>query len=1651
MERDQSRRTGGGAATQGGVNYQNRVAAWVCANILADRAAAPIGPESVAEYARFETSEPVDDLLVGSVDGRHAFVQAKRTLTLSSAADSEFASVIDQFVRQYLSSRGLSSARPWARTLDPGKDRLVLVTTSESSQPLRRDLAAILNRVRDLTEGQPLTDAATNTAQSEGFETLVAQVRRCWRIAACQEATDADLRALLTLTHVCVLDVEADGVAEREALSLLESRVLADGTQSRPAWATMLQLIADLSQRRSGTDQAGLRRAIERAGISLKSPPRFERDIAILKNHATETVRYLAHNSQIPAGGTAIRVQRRATEALRSASELNSLVVVGWPGAGKSGVLHDFAESRINEGRDVVFIAVDQIGAKSLGELRNEIGIDHELLQVLINWPGEQKGLLVIDALDAARGDPAATALLALIRAIEMAGTRWQVVASIRKYDLRYNPELRELFRGSLSPAIGPDLQDSEFANLRHLNVPLFTDQEMEEVRKQAPSLERLLQIAPQALQDLLRVPFNLRLMADILESGIDVRELRPIRTQSELLNRYWTYRVGGAGGDLRERIIRRTCELMIRARRLRAERQSLVEPGAAAALEELFSNQVLVEWQPSGASVPQRQVVAFSHHILFDFAVSQLFLPPEPDQVVQLIAADPDLVVMIRPSIVMRYQQLWETDRGAFWALLFRMCGDTPIPNIGKVIGAAVAAESGRTVQDFHPLEQALGPPRATRAAAETVFRHLVGALTAGPATAFAGPNAGPYSELLRLLTHAPTELIAGYGQTLLRAVLEHRSSLTEDQFSDVGAAARNLLTFAWRQEKRSSWLVTNSLRSVCDTFRSDPTASAVLLRRSIERTHLATYGYEEARWLVRDLKEISFCDPEFVADVYVAVFGHDEPSTESTDISGSRILSLTSNRRQDYKHSKWQLAQDYPHLVRRAPLPATRAMVGAVGAYVRNKHRHSSGPVIETFDLDGNVASVETDYSYIWDHGSSHDDDEVTILNIFFRHLEELAQLAENSEILDRVVAILLRDAKQAVIWARLLRLGAQQPNSDLGTKLRPLAWATPLLRAVDTESDAGDFVSAIFPRLSIEEREKVERAILSLAHVTEDSQRNAAERDRARLLGRLSLTDLVTPEAKRLLEELAAANSIPEPARRHPGFQVSAVAVDERMFVEDVLGVSAEPESHKKFLDVNRPVQEFQTRHTNNAPSLAEAEAALPSLEALRASLSSSSNDVDSKLIDMGCGTLAAACECIARVEQLPSVAPLGQFVQAVLLEMSRHPAPEHNPAHDASFDKHPSWGAPIARIEAAQGLIFLARQTSYCSSDVLEAIQRLGHDPAPEVRFQIAAHITCLYETAQEQMWNFLEDRSQTETSSAVLDSLARCLNRMTGHHPDRSAELSKRIFDRALEGAESENPRATCLHTFVALHIWLSHGLSSQVLFGLTKEVQTQPRELQVVLSSLRGPLTHGVTDTTAAADSGVRTRAIELFHAVATSACDAFTSLLAQSQTEEWTESDAEVLRGVAHLVDHCASELYFASGVFSGGQNEEKRITFEEQERFYRELTPTIDRLSTIGLASMVHHLVEMLELFVPLDPRRVFLQVSALVEAGRHDNYQYESMATEHIVRIVARYLAEYRSLLQEDAECRTALRKTLDVFVAAGWPAAQLLSYRLDEIFR
>jgi len=78
-----------------------------------------------------------------------------------------------------------------------------------------------------------------------------------------------------------------------------------------------------------------------------------------------------------------------------------------------------------------------------------------------------------------------------------------------------------------------------------------------------------------------------------------------------------------------------------------------------------------------------------------------------------------------------------------------------------------------------------------------------------------------------------------------------------------------------------------------------------------------------------------------------------------------------------------------------------------------------------------------------------------------------------------------------------------------------------------------------------------------------------------------------------------------------------------------------------------------------------------------------------------------------------------------------------------------------GKPCARVDAAQGLIRLARFPSCADSEVLDAISRLATDPIRAVRLQIANELQLLYQTAPELMWHLVDEFTFREKSRGVL--------------------------------------------------------------------------------------------------------------------------------------------------------------------------------------------------------------------------------------------------------------------------------------------------------
>jgi hypothetical protein len=1640
----------GGAATAGGVAYQARVAAWAAARILAEeRASGFWGFPSISLAALYcETGAGVDDLLLVTSGAGQLFVQAKRRIDLGQGAGSEFASYVAQCVRQHRMGRTSwgSSDAGVGGPLDRSRDRLILVTSPAASAMVRVHLRAVLERGRELPVADPLDVLATNQDERRALDVVVAHLRRAWDEEHGSAPSVSQLREVLELMQVEVLDVEPGGDGEREAQTLLGPGVLRDSSQRATAWTTLVDFCAGLMRRRSGTDRRGLQQVLERVGVVVEPAHSYEADIARLRARSRATSRRLAHLATIPAGAVEVRIDRPAAEQLQRAATAGSCLVVGEPGAGKSAALHQLAGELMSQDEDVVYLAVDDLTGRSLGALRQDVGLEHELLDVLDAWTGSGPAYLLIDALDVARVQGSAGAYRQLLREVTSRDGRWRVVCSIRKFDLRYSAELQQLFAAQQPPQVPEELQDPEFIGLRHLNIPPFSPAELAQLEPQAPALWQLLQVAAAPLQRLLAIPFNLRLAAELLQLGSTISELSPIRTQLELLDRYWQRRVLGDDhqGDANEAILRRACERMVTARSLQVARSDLAEPSASAALDTMLSAQVLVEWQPTLSARPDRQVLAFAHHLLFDYAVAQLLLAGLPGTVTARLHADPELALVVRPSILLHFHRLWALDptRARFWDEALGMVADDAVPEIAKLLGPLAAVELAEALSDLEPLSAALEQGSEP---AGYAFGHLVGALHLSLATpSWLSPaRAACWCALAERVSRAPGNRVAYPLRVMVLDLCDHRSSLSALDLQRLAAAARRLLEFAWTRTPRDSQLVAAGLQAVSRSFAGDPASAGALLRRALQPDQLRAHGFEEMPCLTQELPELAGHDPSLVGAIYVAVLSHDEPRTDPAPMSGSRILPLVSNIRQDFDHAKWELGEFFSAYVQQAPLDAIRTLLEVLDSLAAKEPAAPEQPL----EFGGTPAAVRDDRGQLWDwdwEELSDTDPVVKMLDGFQRYLKDRAA-HDDWPFLQDAVKVIAGKNLSSTVWRRLLAIGMQHPTS-LGVLLAPLAWATPILAGSATASAARPFVHAVFPLLDAADRARVEQAILALPAAAPGGDRNWIAKTRDRLLDGLDRAHLTTDAAMTLRSELDTENSDLGAAAPPTTPLEEVEAPSTERWLQGARG-DLTGEDNQRLLQLIWPVETFLEAEATGQQAVGMI-AALQSLLAVLTAAAAAQADpaVSSRAWELA----SRAASQLARGDDLSCANPDGQLIRELLLAAGQHPEPVADQTEDLEVDTVLSW-TPAPRINAASGLMTLAGVPTCADAELLEAVERLARDPAPWVRFQVARSLNRLYQTARPTMWALAQQFAHQEPTSGVLHALVNGALAMLGRaEPEHVATLLAAIHRRT-EGANTHLDQA-CLSLLAA--IWAGHG-TPKAGQALQQAAQQEPLDrLGRVLHTLRGGLTHGPTDVADPDADQVRVRSLGLFSQLIVRARDTLAALEATWQATPRSDEDLARAREAASILDAAMRELYFASGAYDPQSSPptSPRPPQPVHQRFYREAHDLLDQMAEIQLPSVTHHLVETLQFFVPLDPRGVFLCVDrAVTEGGQQGGYQLEPLAVDLVVGLIRRYLADYRELLHQDADCRRALQRILDSFVAVGWPEARRLTYQLDDIFR
>lgn len=1660
-----TKNTGGGKATTAGTTFQENVAAWFAVLILAEADSEP--PCSLPSNTTLidliaETLQPIDDLQVGTSADGVLLIQVKTTVSLSET-NEVFLSIASQFSRQYFRNVGRSHNR---RPLDLDRDRFVLAVSHAAPATVRLHLRRALDAIRSTNTQQITEDVvlSLNTDELKALECLKSTLRNT-SLQSKRTMEDDDLACLLRMVHVLEFDFDPDGSTLREAHNLLRSSVLQDPSQASAAWNTLIATCREFSPKRTGGDRTYLREELSKSQIHIKAPRSYNDSIDKLKAYTDQRMSFLRDLSIIHYGEQELKIKRAAVDDLLSFAGDGHALVIGAPGSGKSGCLHDFVDQALDANSTVVLVAADQLDASSAQSLAVELGLTQQtdLVDVLVSWKEPGASYLVVDALDAARSEYGLRSFLDVLQRIHDIAPHWTTVVSIREFDLKHSRDLQRLFSGKPHT----NRVHKDYPNVRHLLVSEFDDNELAEIKSQNPDLAEAIATAHPSFQEhVIRNPFNLRLLCEILGDSSS-EQFTAVKTQLDLLDLYWERRIGSdAHEGSANHLLGLITTAMVTKRTLAIRQSEFDLPSADSSreLKRLLSNRALIEYPGRLAGAPPSY--SFAHNILYDYAIARLWVQDYPKMVIQELSSpgNHDLLIAIRPSMTMALRRLWhqygETDRRTFWNRGLEVQSSTGVRLVGKIIAGNVAADEYATVSDITSLIDAI-KDADTRNAAISLLKHFISAAVAchrdNPLSyPLIGPDAKDWIGLAEVLLDIKLDEV-----TLVVLHLLDRSSLTEvdltaAQLKVAGIVARRLMTWATEHpDNVPAALAATSM--VCATVDSDPPQSIASLKTALAPDLINQWGHRTLDIIAKHMPAVAVADVDFTATLICAIF-HMTADGNETETLGGRILPLTFRKSDMLSITQLHVAEQIGIILKTDPRIGTRLLLIAVNAFVEAEHP----AVLENIEPDGftflgGTANLISDRSHIWAAGShNHHQPWFKMLEAFRQTLSDVINRSD-TDLLRDLLTIVRDDNILAIIWNSVLI--AARPNARVAAPLiHELIGAPPILISSDTRFEAGNLIRDAYQYLDDCDRKRIENAIASIVENGEEGESQYKSRIRDQLYGCIPESLIATSIAR---VRRAALNSVNGPPVHAPDFEIGPMrSPSHRESLEDD-GVDLGNQWNVKADNLIQQITAFPDLGSQQPPTIKVTGEILPKLTELKQLGESATtyaihptlaNPIDSYLID--------CCKRIAGAPDRNRDAAWFPIVKQILLSGSEHPKPEYTTSMDASWDEGlAGWGSPSPRIDAAQGLMRIASKPDTVSNDVLEAIERLANDRCPSVRHQISVHLLMLQTVAPTMMWKLIGQVSEHEDRLVVLNHFAHSVMlKLIATNWGRVDQHFQCLYERVRQRTHADDVRKAYATYCLRRSLWdESRAHQSQLNDWINDPVEHSPEVGRLI--DLCRSLLEATNESQSPADRDRgRQYAITLMRTIVSRIRQLHAGLrdAQPSHPSDWQKDALEHDRALRFHTHAIVTQLLFGSGADQDSDmgtldHNERGQFLEGQNILFNMLKPLLEELAHIPYVEAAYDLLQILQHFMPVQPTDSFTIAATLLATSKSDYVQFESMAADIVVQIVEQFLTEHRDLIRTNQALQQALLDVLDQFVEAGWPRATALTYRLDEVFR
>lgn len=1311
-------------------------------------------------------------------------------------------------------------------------------------------------------------------------------------------------------------------------------------------------------------------------------------------------------------------------------------LVVGQPGVGKSYALVELREHLKFNGIPHLILPVERLGEASESDLKAILGREGDLVSLLGSFPkrSDTPAILLFDGFDAARGESQGAGVYRLIRkaVCELRG-QWNTIVSVRSFDAKKSRRLLELFPVTEADSGGAVGQCRQFL------IPTLRVNEVDQALTQIPGLRALHDRGTEAFRGLLTVPFNLWIIERIIAAGAKACEFSQITSEVQLLEMYWTNRVRLAPDPAdREFTLKSICQAMVEAHALTVRRERIYKPEVRDAWQGLLSDEILTE------VVGLEARVAFTHNILFDFAVSAHLLDSEPNKLAGFVAEDPSRPLFLRPSLVYHFTRLWHFNRNGFWRNFWAVVQreELHLRQIVRLVLPAVVVSEAQMQEDLAPLVTRLSAQQASAVEATAFLLQALRVLKS--------PREALWAEFLRSISQYLDRGFAWDAGVIAMGIIESQRQVAERTASDCGELGRRLLSWAWdsrRVAESRHWFerLTGmiAIPLVARTFATNSEEARYLLRLVVYSVGDSGFPVDCIYRLTNEVKHLIPHDPEFVGFVYERVFGYDEQSDEKTHMGGV-VMPLMSNRRQDYEMCRYCLIREFRSFLESATLTALQAGIRAIQAFVlqsRVLHHSEDGKTFDDLGLEfrfrNAVARYVQDGSAIWDE-SSYPDPELQIADTIFEWLASAVK-ADRTTAVTQFIDAFGCEARMGFLWSRLLAVGAEFPRV-LGPCLWELAIAKPVMESTDSLFALGTFLERAFEHLAESERRQIEDAILGLGRAGDADRKEWLRRRRDRLLARIPPNHLLTMEGMHLRRALEQENRLPA---NSPPFTVSSswnpITEDEILSRQ---GANLESPGNAMIRNLYRPLKEWREQNRDEA----KIDDLLPTAGAVMDLLSSVGTAEPVVLRAASMQLAGFASEALLKTRD--STTLRFQTLRRLVLLAVDSPDPESNAERDSEWDS-PMW-SPAPRNDAAQALPWLTHFGR--DTEAMAAIQKLACDPVPSVRFLLVCELWRAFENYSDEMWSVFDDLAAREDNGVVLQGITVSLWKLIHRDPVKSQALIRRLLTRLGEETDDDaKARTALICMLVDYAVWFDDPWAKQELsrwqqdaVGFSASVSVAGRRL---IEHIK-PQHSG--------EQLVRARALLLDSL--NSVAIGLGSLREQAPNTPEDEFQRN-WRRLYGVIDDAVTRIYFSADINSSlRQRKEHPLTNESRLRFFRDAQPILERVLSFGnqpetgmlLAPTAHHFMKLLNGILPYDPGLALRMAAEVVTCSRRFNYTLDSMAMSETVELVESILADHRETVQEEAPLKSLL-ELLDAFVEAGWPEALNLVWRLDEIYR